>query len=750
MRITVRGARENNLTGVDLDLPRGSLVVFCGVSGSGKSSLAFDTLHAEGQRRYLEALAGSAGAGLARPDVDAIDGLPPTIALDQRMRAPSSRDMLASFAELHPVLRVLFARSGVQLDPATGEELHPQTHDEIVAQLLGLPEGTRLTIESPLQAARGGDPTGLLDEVRRAGFSRVRVNGEIRRLDEVSEVGKAADLRIVVDRVKVEPDRRARLHDAVRTATAAGRGVVIGVTPDGEIVFMDRPLSMATGRELPALEPKLLSPDSPAGWCPSCRGSGSDGEVVCPTCEGSRLREEATAVRFEGVSLPELLAWTVSELALRVDGWARDEVTSLPIDELQRRCAGLVQLGLGGLRLDRGMGTLSSGELQRVRLAKQVGARLSGVLYVLDEPSAGLGGPDVAPIVALITSLRQQGNTVVVVDHHPSVIRAADRVVEFGPGPGKLGGTIVYDGDVAGLMDAPTPTGRWLSGRDSLPTAEARQPSHWVRSGDREIPLGVLVAVAGPSGSGKSRLLTRVTQGIEGKQGITHLIDVDRGAVARSRRSNPATYSGVWDVVRELMAATRESRIRGFEASTFSLNLTGGRCEACKGTGVQRVDLQLLPDVFLECEVCGGRRYNADVLEVRWKGHTAAELLDMTVAEAHPILSGHPKLDVLLRILGDVGLDYLELGQPAHTLSGGEAQRLKLARELARTQKLGVEGRLYVIDDPTVGLHPADVSVLLGVLRRLVERGASVWMATHSEPLAAAADHRIDLGGWAS
>jgi len=740
--ITIRGARENNLTGVDVDLPRGELLVFCGVSGSGKSSLAFDTLHAEGRRRYLEALAGqvSNSVGLRRPEVDVVSGLPPTIALEQRGASAHSRATVGTFSEANPVLRVLFARAGVQHDPASNEPIRPATHDEIVAYILSFDAGTRLTIESPLQRSRKLDAVGILDEVRLAGFSRVRVGGEVKRVEEIRVVNSDDDLRVVVDRIKVSADKRDRIHDAVRTAARAGRGVVVAMAGDDEHVFVDRPYSLTTHRELPPLEPSLLSFHSPRGWCPSCRGTGTDGESACSGCEGARLREEARFVRYEGHGFVEVVGWSVHEVLERIEAWPQTAVTELALSELKRRLSSLVRLGLGGLALDRSVGTLSSGEQQRLRLARAVGARLSGVLYVLDEPTAGLGPSEAQAVVTMAQELRAQGNTVLVVEHQPDMIEAADRIYEFGPGPGRLGGRIIFEGSPQDLLAGDTLTGEWLSGRASLPDSQSRSGEGLVRVGEHDLPQRALVAITGRSGTGKTRLLALA------KDAVDLSIVVDRVSVRKSSRSNPATYSGLWDVMRELLAATREAAVRGLTGRSFSLNVKGGRCEVCKGQGVQRVDLQLLPDVFLTCDVCGGRRFNSDVLEVRWKGHSADELLSLSVIEARTLLSGHPKLEAVLRTLTDVGLGYVQLGQPAHTLSGGEAQRLKLAKELARGARSGVEGRFYLLDDPTVGLHPADVAVLLNVLQKLVDEGATVWMATHDPSLAAAADVRVELG----
>jgi len=777
--LRVRGARENNLQDVDLDLPLRALVVFTGVSGSGKSSLAYDTLHQEGQRRYLEALAAHQrrpGPNLRRPRVDLVSGLPPTIALDQRAGAPDPRATVASQAEVHDLLALVFARAGTQHCPDCGEPVRPRTHDEIVAAILEEPEGARLLLQAPVRI-REGIGAAVLQEVGRAGFSRVSVDGTVLRVEEVSAERAAAarDLRIVVDRIRVAPERRQRLDDAVRTTARAGRGVVIAVVDDRERVFVDRPTCWRCDRALPALEPRLFNPRSLAGRCETCLGSGWDERtaVPCPACEGTRLRPEARAVRWEGRTFPELVASEAGSLRALAAAWPRTPVTETALAELERRLEVLEDLGLSYLPLDRSVASISTGELQRLRLSGQVGARLSGVLYVLDEPTVGLHVREVMAVVRLLLKLRAAGNTVLVVEHHPLVVAAADVVVDFGPGAGVKGGRVQYQGPFDGLVGSGTTTGRWLSGAEHMPAPEGGSPraevrvrgasAHNLREVDLDLPVGSLAALFGPSGSGKTTLLDTIRRHLEAALGGTpgwlppvrelrgieafdRLVVVDQGPSGRSPRSNPATYTGAWDVVRELLAATPEARVRGLGAAIFSLHVKGGRCEVCRGTGLQRVDLGWLPDVYLPCEVCDGRRFNADVLEVRWKGRNADELLRMTAEEAYAFLAGHPRLEAALRALVEVGLGYVLLGQPGHTLSGGEAQRLRIARELARANRRGGERTLYLLDDPTVGLHPADVAHLVQLLRRLVAEGATVWLATHHEGLAEACDRVVRVG----
>jgi excinuclease ABC subunit A len=762
--VTVRGAREHNLRSVDIDLPRERLVVLCGVSGSGKSSLAFDTLHAEGQRRYLEALAlhrSGVVPMLAPPRVDLVAGLPPTVALAQRVPPPSSRATVGTVTEIDALLRVLFARAGTQHCPVCGRPIVPRTADEALAVLLALPLGTRLTIESPVRVV-----PGVVREIEQAGFSRIRWNGAVARLDEVDRAAleRETELRVVVDRIKVEPDRRSRMADSVRLAARAGGGVWVAVTDEGETVFVDRPFCVVDHLELPRLEPGLLSPFQPPGACPRCGGAGAvEGEAVCTECQGTRLSAAARAVRWRGSDLPSLQALALSELRSHLAAVDPDPIEALAVPDLVRRIDRLDRLGLAHLSLSRPAAILSSGELQRIRLARQVASPLSGVAYVLDEPAAGLDDVLVARVVELLRDLVAGGSSVIVVEHRAEVLRAADHVVEFGPGAGVAGGRIVYEGDVAGLEAGDTPTGLWLSGRRTLtPRAltgtgrQAKVTGDWIygRPGPTvSLSLGRVVAVTGPNGSGKTALLAAVAAALRGERsratvrgvgGLTRPVVVDRSA-ARAPRSNPATYVGLWDVVRELLAATPEAQVRALSASTFSLNTNGGRCEACRGTGEQTLSLGPLPDVVQPCSVCNGRRFQADVLEVRWKGSNAAELLELTVDEARTLLAGHPHLETGLRALARVGLGYVPLGQPAHTLSGGEARRLVLAKELSRAQRRGAADTAYLLDEPTTGLHPQDTERLLSLLRELADEGATVWLTTHDAALAAAADEVVSL-----
>jgi excinuclease ABC subunit A len=765
--IEIRGARAHNLMGVDLSLPREALIAFTGVSGSGKSSLAFDTIHAEGQRRYLEALSlhgGGGGRGLSRPAVDTLNGLPPTVALGQRFRAPSRRVTVGSFSEIHALLGLLFARAGVQHCPVCDAPLQPRTHDEIVSEIMGQPDGARLLIEAPVPSA-----PGVLDEIGRAGFSRVRAEGVVRRIEDLDVGATPSDLRVVVDRIRVQSDRWDRVHDAVRLAAKAGQGVIVASVGESEHVYTDRPYCRRDDLLLPGLEPRLLSFGSAMGRCEHCEGLGESEGGQCSVCAGTRLGDAARAVKWNGATLSDVLTQPLTRVRTALQEAPSDPVSDVVVEDLDRRLARLLRVGLGSLTLHRGAHTLSRGEFQRLRLSRQVSSDLSGVLYVLDEPTAGLHRDEVPAVVAMLRGLVSQGNTVLVVSHQADIICSADHVVDFGPGAGVRGGRVVYQGPAPGVLTSEGLTGAWLSGRTKMPPGARAEPTDWVhlngvqfrtiRGEDLALPLGAIAAITGRSGSGKSTVLevfrrhlechlntdsgsAPSTASVQGVDLVRRMVALDR-ATSGSSRSTPASYSGLWDVVRDLLSSTREAQVRGLPARFFSLNVKGGRCEACRGTGQQRVDLALLPDVFLVCPVCEGRRFNRDVLQVRWKGHAADEILALTVDEALALLAGHPRLEGALRALHDVGLGYVRLGQPASTLSGGEVHRLKLARELARVARGGVEGTVFLVDDPTAGLHPHDVASLMVLLRRLVSDGGTVWMATHHEGLANGADFQI-------
>jgi excinuclease ABC subunit A len=766
--IQVRGARTHNLADVDLELDPRAFTVLVGRSGSGKSSFAFDTLHAEGLRRYLQALSHrvrQAAEVLPRPDVDVITGLPPTVALRQRAGRRSGRGRIGSASEVDELLRLLFGRAGTQHDPVSGDVLHTDTHDTIVAKLMSLGQRVRVLVEAPV--VHSGHLRGVMEEVARAGFSRVRVDGEVLRLEEVdvASLSEQTTLRVVVDRIRISSDKQGRLYDAVRTATTAGQGVMVAVDGDGrEHRFTDRPVSTATGETLPLLSPDLFRARGPDA-CSDCGGTGWLEDAVCETCSGTGLGAVALAVRWQGWGWSDLRHAALDQWWEDLLGWPRTPVTSSVLEELVRRVGALRSVGLGHLSLDRTTATLSSGEVQRLQLARQISSELAGVLMVLDEPTAGLDDASVDSVVALMKQLQRDGNGLVVVEHHPKVIAVADRVVEFGPGAGEIGGRVVFDGPPSALAHADTVTGAWWRRERTLTAVPSPARGRLVLKGatrhglpgdDIVLQKGSLNAVVGPSGSGKTALLEALGSAARGDEAddagaltgasFDKVITVQASSASKMRRSMPATYVGLWSVMRELFASTAEAQVRGLAASSFSLNVKGGRCEACKGLGTRRIELQFLPAVEVRCEVCDGRRFSRDVLEVRWKGLDAGALLALDADTAHPILAGHPRLDACLRALKDVGLGYVPLGQGADTLSGGEAKRMTLARELVRLIRHGGSGTLFLLDAPTAGLHPEDVAGLHELLVRLVEEGATVVVSTHHAGLVGVADHVVTLG----
>ena len=861
--LRVRGAREHNLQGIDLDLPRGRLIVCAGVSGSGKTSFAFDTVYAEAQRRFVEALAPGLRnrfGAMRRPDVEQITGLTPAIGVSQHHGSPSPRATVGTLTEVHDLLRVLWARLGQQHCPRCDRPIHTDTVDGIVRALLQLPDGARLTLCAPVLRGRTGSVAAVIEEVRRQGFSRVRLDTVILGVEEVPAVDArvAHDLDIVIDRVRLAADRKARLQDSVATAVRAGRGAVVGVTDDGERSWGTRPRCVACDLDLPTVAPRLFSFNTPAGACAACEGLGvsrsvdperlvdpartldegavEGGERVlaaarardiptqrrwseltweqrhfllhggepdtpwegavrlatrratradaperlrrllreetCPACQGARLDAAGRAVRVGELNLPTLAALPLPEARAWLSTLPRDAVTTPLLDELDRRLGFLIRAGLGHLTLDRSAPSLSAGELQRVRLGATAGNQLSGVLYVLDEPTAGLHPRDTAALLTLLLELRDAGNTVLVVEHDPAVLLAADLVVDFGPGAGREGGRIVYAGPPAGLLEADTPTGRWLSSREHIPPADptaAKSPGalvltgargHNLRAVDLRVPLRSLTAVTGVSGAGKSSLVedtlgralsTRLGLAgpaplpydtLQGAEAIQRLVTAS--SVGRSSRSMPVTLVLIWDALRALYARTPEARLRGWGADRFSLASAGGRCEACQGMGLQRVDLHYLPELTVTCEVCEGRRYEESTLAVTFRGVDLATLLAMPVREARRIFEHIPAVARPLGLLDELGLGYLPLGQPGDTLSGGEAQRLGLARELARPGECA--GTLYLLDEPSVGLHPADIATLVIALRRIVAAGGTVLLIEHDPLLVGACDTVVELG----
>ena len=803
-KIVVKGARVHNLKNLDVEIPRDQLVVITGVSGSGKSSLAFDTLYAEGQRRYVESLSADARQFLQqmeRPDVDSIDGLSPAIAIQQKATIFNPRSTVGTLTEIYDYLRLLFARVGQPVCVQCGREITAQTVEQIVDQLLALPPQTRALVLAPIASGQKRDPREILHELAREGFARVKINGQVHELSEEISLEKSREPQIdlIVDRLVLREGVERRLADSVEVASRFGRQVIrVEVDPGDDasparaMIFSLKFACVHCGTSLPEITPRLFSFNSPYGACPTCGGLGvrskplratqrtqrESGAGSCNQCKGTRLKKESLAVKLGGKSIADLSSLTVIDAVKFFHGLklgAKESVVGQKVlNEISNRLRFLIQVGLDYLSLDRPSMTLSSGEAQRVRLATQIGTSLTGVLYVLDEPSIGLHQRDNARLLALLKLLRDSGNTVIVVEHDPETILEADHVIDMGPGAGVNGGQIVAQGTPGDVMKQKRSlTGQYLSGRMRVPVPGSRRlgsGKFLVIKGAREnnlkdvtveIPIGVMTCVTGVSGSGKSSLVidilyNAVAQRLRRSQGkaghcdeligwkhFDRVFGIDQSPIGRTPRSNPATYTGLYGPIRDLFAQLPEARVRGYRADRFSFNTTGGRCEACGGGGVVRVDMYFLPEVFVTCDVCKGRRYNRETLEVKYKGLNIADILDLTVNQALEILGNIPAAQEKLRTLKAVGLGYLRLGQAAQTLSGGEAQRVKLARELARRST----GRsLYILDEPTTGLHFDDVKQLLDVLHRLTDVGNTIIIIEHNLDVIKTADYIIDLG----
>ncbi len=923
-KLIVRGARAHNLKNITVELPRDRLIVITGLSGSGKSSLAFDTIYAEGQRRYVESLSSYARQFLGqmdKPDVDQIEGLSPAISIDQRGASQNPRSTVGTTTEVYDYLRLLYARIGQPHCPQCGREVNQQSAQQIVDALLAKPSGTRLMILAPLIKDRKGEHKAVFEDIRKRGYVRVRVDGQVRDVDEEIELEryKAHTIEAIVDRIIVrhggdegEATDVARLTDSVETALKLGNGVLIvtDVTdPEHPVdqLFSERFACVYCGINLPEIEPRTFSFNSPHGACPACSGlgvkmeidpdlvfanpqlsleqgavlpwarrehgavydgyyqqllravakhygipmdvpvkdlsprqrdiilyGGKPGERIrlrwhnqngmeriyetsfegvipnlqrrykestseyvrseiesymsarpCPVCNGKRLRPEALAVTITGLSIDKVTAMSVAE-ALEWVRWLRGEGRPSPLSERQQAIAHqvlkeiynrlnfMVSVGLDYLTLDRATGTLSGGEAQRIRLATQIGSQLMGCLYILDEPSIGLHQRDNARLLATLKQLRDLGNTVLVVEHDEETIRNADWVLDMGPGAGEHGGYVVCSAPLPEFLQCrESLTAQYLRGERSIPVPTRRQPGngrYLIVRGAREnnlknidvaFPLGKFICITGVSGSGKSTLVIEVLykrlaqhfyqakerpgahDSIEGLDAIDKVIDINQSPIGRTPRSNPATYTGVFTPIRDLFASLPEAKMRGYGPGRFSFNVRGGRCEACQGDGIIRIEMQFLPDVYVPCEVCRGLRYNRETLQIRYKGKNIAEVLDMTVEEALDFFANIPVIRNKLQTLYDVGLGYIRLGQPATTLSGGEAQRVKLSRELSRRST----GRtLYILDEPTTGLHFADIEKLLAVLMRLVSSGNTVIVIEHNLDVIKCADWIIDLG----
>ncbi|OLO68883.1 excinuclease ABC subunit UvrA [Actinomyces oris] len=904
--LIIRGAREHNLKGVDLDLPRDTMIVFTGLSGSGKSSLAFDTIFAEGQRRYVESLSSYARQFLGqmdKPDVELIEGLSPAVSIDQKSTSRNPRSTVGTVTEIYDYLRLLYARAGVQHCPVCDAVISSQTPQQIVDQVRALPEGTRFQVLAPVVRGRKGEYSELFGELRGRGFNRVRVDGAAERLDTPPTLNKRLkhDIEVIVDRLVVREGIRQRLTDSVETALGLAEGLVIIEQVDLPEDDPDRERRYSEKRACPnehplaldEMEPRTFSFNAPYGACPACTGIGTrlevDPELVvpdeeltlaegavapwsshqkyftrqlealgkelsfdvdtpwralparareailrgkdyevkvtyrnrwgreriystgfegvldyvmrkhdetesdwsreryqaymreipCPVCDGARLKPEVLAVRVGELSIAQLCELPINEARdfladLNLTGQAA-QIAGSVLTEINARLGFLVDVGLDYLSLARGAATLSGGEAQRIRLATQIGSGLVGVLYVLDEPSIGLHQRDNTRLIETLQRLRDLGNTLIVVEHDEDTIRSADWIVDIGPGAGELGGEVVYSGDVAGLAGAKgSITGDYLARRRQIeiPSTRRKRDKHREVTvvGAREnnlkdvtvsFPLGVLTAVTGVSGSGKSSLVNSIlyqvlanrlnrARGVPGRhktvRGVEHLdkvVHVDQSPIGRTPRSNPATYTGVWDHIRKIFAAVPESKVRGYGPGRFSFNVKGGRCESCKGDGTLKIEMNFLPDVYVPCEVCHGARYNRETLEIRYKDKTVADVLDMTIHQAADFFSASSVISRHLNTLVEVGLGYVRLGQSATTLSGGEAQRVKLATELQRRST----GRtIYVLDEPTTGLHFEDIRKLLGVLQGLVDKGNSVVVIEHNLDVIANADWVIDMG----
>lgn len=901
-KIIVKGARQHNLKNITVEIPRNKMVVITGLSGSGKSSLAFDTIYAEGQRRYVESLSAYARQFLGqmdKPDVDYIEGLSPAISIDQKTTSRNPRSTVGTVTEIYDYLRLLFARAGEPHCPQCGKLIEQQSVRQIVDKVLSLPGGTRFMVMAPLVRGRKGEHQKVLDEMRRAGYVRMYIDDEVRTLDEeiILDKKKKHSLSVVIDRLAVRENIQQRLTDSVETALKLADGFVeIALMQEKTeiMLFSEHFACNDCGISLPEIEPRLFSFNNPFGACPECTGLGMNmefdkaliipdgdksfadrclasfsnnlnsyfmkqlgavlaaygytydntwndltpevqdllwsgagerkfafwyenlqGEVKmhdttfdgilsimkrkykeafsdsmrqdmeefmttnpCPVCHGSRLKNEALSILIGGKNICQVTAMTVREsLQFFADlklTPRQQLIAKQVLKEISARLQFLNDVGLDYLTLDRSAGTLSGGEAQRIRLATQIGSGLTGVLYILDEPSIGLHQRDNGKLLTTLKHLRDLGNTLIVVEHDEETMYAADEIIDIGPGAGEHGGEVVAQGTAEKIKQVEqSVTGAYLSGRKFIAVPKKRRQcdgryltikgarANNLKNINVSIPLGLLTVVTGVSGSGKSTLINDILynalavklhgarlrpaehDSIEGLENVDKVINIDQSPIGRTPRSNPATYTGVFDFIRELFSQTNEAKMRGYKAGRFSFNVKGGRCEACKGDGVNKIEMNFLPDVYVPCEVCHGARYNRDTLEVHYKGKTIADVLDMTVSEACEFFKNLPRIHRKLEVLEDVGLGYIHLGQAATTLSGGEAQRIKLAAELSRRST----GRtVYILDEPTTGLHIADVHKLLEVLQRLVEAGDSVIVIEHNLDVIKTADYIIDLG----
>lgn len=899
-KIIVKGAREHNLKNIDVEIPRDKLVVITGLSGSGKSTLAFDTIYAEGQRRYVESLSAYARQFLGqmeKPDVDYIEGLSPAISIDQKTTSKNPRSTVGTITEIYDYLRLLYARIGKPHCPKCGKEISQQTVDQMVDAIMELSEGTRIQILSPVARGKKGEFQKMLEKIKKNGFVRVRVDGEIKDINEEIKLdkNKKHNIEIVIDRLIIKPEIESRLADSIEIALSQSEGlVIVDVIGKEEMLFSQNFACADCNISLEELTPRMFSFNSPYGACPVCDGLGINMEIdpdlvipdkeksiaegavepwsstpggyyyqmlmavldhynqspetpiknlpenvvntilygskepiefyyesrfsdntrhykgkfegvinnlkrrynegntmysreeierymstkPCPACNGARLKPESLAVTIENKSIAQVTAFSINEAINFFNNLSltpREEIIAHQIlKEIHNRLQFLVDVGLNYLTLDRASASLSGGESQRIRLATQIGSRLVGVLYILDEPSIGLHQRDNEKLLKTLKDLRDLGNTVIVVEHDEDTIRTADYVVDIGPGAGENGGKVVACGSAKDIQKVgESITGQYLSGKKKISVPKnRRKPSgswlelkgcseHNLKNIDVRFPLGLFTCVTGVSGSGKSTLVNEILykslraklyrskdlpgdfDKIIGAEQIEKVIDIDQSPIGRTPRSNPATYTNVFNDIREVFSMTPEARMRGYKPGRFSFNISGGRCEACKGDGIIKIEMHFLADIYVPCEVCKGKRYNRETLEVKYKGKNIADVLDMTVDEALKFFDSIPKIKRKLETLQDVGLGYIRLGQPSTTLSGGEAQRVKLATELSRKSN---GNTIYILDEPTTGLHPDDIRKLLNVLQRLVDAGSTVIVIEHNLDVIKTADYIIDLG----
>ncbi len=792
--IQVKKASQHNLKQIDVQLPRNKLIVVTGPSGSGKSSLAFDTLFAEGQRRYIECLSAYARQyieQMEKPEVESIEGLSPSISIDQRTISSNPRSTVGTVTEIYDYLRLLYARAGTPHCPQCGRRVSSQTSQQIIRRILDSSTGEKIKILSPVVKGRKGEYLRLFERLSRKGFVRARIDGEIRELEGKIELErmKKHTIEVLIDEIVISNAARSRLVEAVETALEMSDGDLLVIRPKGAEAYYSLGLLCPYCEiSLPELEPRFFSFNSPYGACPGCHGLGYQtvldewGEVVltdelCPSCEGSRLRRESLAVKIGERNIYELTDLSINQLVQSLSVFRFNtiqEKIAAPIQkEILSRLMVMDELGMDYLQLSRTTASLSGGEARRVRLAAQVGAKLRGVLYVLDEPTIGLHQRDNSRLISLLRSIRDKGNSIIVVEHDEQTIRSADHILDLGPGAGEHGGYKVAEGNLKKvLLSRDSLTSQYLRLEKSISLPEGRRkPKGWIKikratehnlkNIDVSIPLSVMTVITGVSGSGKSTLVYDILfksllntfykskqrpgrhELIQGIDQINKVVSVDQKPIGRTPRSNAATYTGLFTALRQVFALTQEARIRGYSPSRFSFNLKGGRCEECEGAGAKKIEMHFLPDVYVTCDRCGGKRYNTETLSVRYRGKNIADYLAMTVTEAFEYLKAHPVLKRKLGVLKRVGLGYIRLGQPAPTLSGGEAQRIKLTKELSRKN---TGKTLYLLDEPTTGLHFDDVRKLLDVLAELVELGNSVVVIEHNLDVIKVADYVIDLG----